>query len=170
MTPDRRAVTGLLFGGAALLAVSALEAAEAGPVEIITDIYRRASSGKGTEGGTFLIGTKRARRAAFSRRTADLWDAKERKTQKGDAGPMEFDPVSNSQDPDIRSFSVVAEEMAGDRARVAATIRGRTARPTKADETIRYLLVREGGRWLIDDIRGTAEGEGWSVRQILEAF
>jgi hypothetical protein len=40
-------------------------------------------------------------------------------------------------------------------------------RKFSADATVHYDFVREGGQWKIDDIRGTAEGTPWSMREIL---
>lgn len=32
---------------------------------------------------------------------------------------------------------------------------------------MRYDLVREAGRWRIDDIKGWSDGEAWSIRKML---
>ena len=87
---------------------------------------------------------------------------------KGDVGPVDFDPVTNSQEPDVKSFSVAAEKRAADKAVVAVTIAGHgAAREKAADNTIRYNFVRDGGEWKIDDISGASDGEPWSIRGML---
>jgi hypothetical protein len=80
-----------------------------------------------------------------------------------------FDPVTNSQDPDVKSFEVVAEKQDGDKATMAVTIEAhqRDARANPADKTIRYDFVREAGQWKIDDIKGAVDGTPWSVRALL---
>jgi hypothetical protein len=56
---------------------------------------------------------------------------------KGDVGPVDFDPVTNSQEPDVKSFKVVAEKLEPDKAVIAVTITGRnTPRPKPADLAI----------------------------------
>ena len=50
---------------------------------------------------------------------------------------------------------------------IAATISGRMPRAKPSDNTIRYNFVREDGKWRIDDISGTLDGEPWSIRDIL---
>ena len=91
--------------------------------------------------------------------------------RKGDGGPIDFDPVTNSQDPDVKSFKVVAEKQEADKATVAVTIEShqREARAKPADKTIRYDFVHEAGQWKIDDIKGAVDGSPWSVRALLAA-
>jgi hypothetical protein len=48
------------------------------------------------------------------------------------------------------------------------TIAGRGApRAKPADNIIRYDFVRDDGRWKIDDISGSTDGEAWSIRGML---
>jgi hypothetical protein len=44
---------------------------------------------------------------------------------------------------------------------------GRMPRAKPSDNTIRYNFVSEDGKWKIDDISGTIDGEAWSIRDIL---
>ena len=48
------------------------------------------------------------------------------------------------------------------------TITGRTARAKPSDDIVRYNFVRDDGKWKIDDISGTIDGEAWSIRDILK--
>jgi hypothetical protein len=165
----------ILSGAATLVAVilrprglAALEPAE--PASIVTGIYTRAAQGKGDGGGNFVIGNKIARSKYLSKPLAALWAKAEARTRKGDAGPIDFDPVTNSQDPDVKSFKLTTEKQETDKATIAVTIDGHGGpRPKPADQTVRYLLVREDGQWKIDDIKGTADGSPWSVRSMLAA-
>ncbi|MDH2342270.1 hypothetical protein [Bradyrhizobium sp. SSUT77] len=36
-----------------------------------------------------------------------------------------------------------------------------------ADLTMRYDFVREANSWKIDDIRGSSDGEAWSIHEML---
>lgn len=140
------------------------------PAAILTAIYTRVAKGKGDSGGTFVI--EKATRAKYlSNALAALWTKADARTRKGDSGPVDFDPVTNSQDPDVKSFKVVAGKQEGDKATLAVTIEGHQpqARAKMADNTIRYDLVREAGQWKIDDIKGTVDGSAWSVRALLVA-
>ena len=137
------------------------------PVAIINAIYTRAARGKGDGGGAFVIENKAAKAKYLSKSLVDLWTKADADTPKGDVGPIDFDPVTNSQEPDVRSFKVVAEKLDADKAVIAVTITGRTARAKPSDEIVRYNFVRDDGKWKIDDISGTIDGEAWSIRDIL---
>src|SRR5450631_1800408 len=125
------------------------------PVAIINAIYARAAKGKGGGGGAFIIENPAAKAKYLSKALIDLWAKADAHTPKGDVGPIDFDPVTNSQEPDVKSFKVVAEKMDADKAVIAVTIAGRgTPRAKPSDNIIRYSFVRDGGNWKIDDISG----------------
>jgi Protein of unknown function (DUF3828) len=157
-------LTGLLAGTVAHRA-GAAQPSQNDPVGIINAIYARVAKGDG--GGTFVIETKAAKAKYLSKSLVTLWAKADANTQKGDVGPIDFDPVTNSQDPDVKSFKVEAEKVEADKAVIAVTITGRAARAKPSDAIVRYNFVREDGKWKIDDISGTSDGEAWSVREIL---
>jgi hypothetical protein len=165
----------LIFSGAAsLLPVISPHQAFARPGDdpagIITGIYTRAAQGKGDGGGNFVVGNKIARSKYLSKSLAALWARADARTRKGEVGPIDFDPVTNSQDPDVKSFKVIAEKQDADKATIAVTIEGHQGpRPKPTDQTMRYDFVRDAGEWKIDDIKGTADGRPWSVRGMLAA-
>jgi len=138
------------------------------PADIITAIYTRAAKGKGDSGGAFIIENKAAKTKYLSKSLIELWAKADAHTPKGDVGPIDFDPVTNSQEPDIKSFKVVAEKTEADRAVIAVTFTGRNAPARKpVDRTVRYDFVREASTSKIDDIKGASDGEPWSIREML---
>jgi hypothetical protein len=159
----------ILSGATALLATVLPRHAAAAddPAGILTAIYTRVAKGDG--GGTFVIQTKAARTKYLSNALVALWAKADVRTRKGDGGPVGFDPVTNSQDPDVKSFKVAAEKQAADKATVAVTIEShqQDARANPVDKTIRYDFVHEAGQWKIDDIKGAVDGGPWSVRALL---
>ena len=165
----RRALT---LAGLAAIAVSpfALAAPPVAndPVGIVNAIYARAAKGKGDGGGAFIIESKAAKTKYLSKALVALWAKADAHTPKGDVGPVDFDPVTNSQEPDVKSFSVATEKLEADEAVIAVTIAGHgKPREKAADNTIRYNFVRDGGQWKIDDISGAGDGEPWSIRGML---
>src|SRR5580704_15774831 len=139
------------------------------PVAIVTAIYTRVAKGKGDGGGGFVVENKAAKAKYLSKSLIRLWADADAHTQKGDVGPIEFDPVTNSQDPDVKSFKVVTDKLDADKAVIAVTITGhRAPSPKPEDQVIRYNFVREDGQWKIDDISGASDGEAWSIRDILK--
>src|SRR3990170_4097125 len=77
------------------------------PRSILNAIYTRVTRGKGDDGGGFVTLTRSARGRYLSRSFAALWLKAENRVQKGDGDPVGFDPVTNSQDPDVKSFALV---------------------------------------------------------------
>jgi uncharacterized protein DUF3828 len=163
----------ILSGATALLATVLPRPAAAAddPAGILAAIYTRVAKGKGDGGGTFVIQTKAARTKYLSNALVALWAKADARTRKGDGGPVDFDPVTNSQDPDVKSFKVAAEKQDADKATVTVTLEShqRDTRANAADKTIRYDFVREAGAWRINDIMGAVDGSPWSVRALLAA-
>ncbi|UFZ05888.1 YbjP/YqhG family protein [Bradyrhizobium ontarionense] len=141
------------------------------PVGIMTAIYARVAKGKGEDGGNFVIEDKAARAKYLSKSLAAQWAKMDARTPKGEVGAVDFDPITNSQDPDVASFKVTPEKQEADKTTIAVTITGhRNERKDQADSVIRYDLVRETGQWKIDDIRGAVDGKPWSIRAMLSEF
>jgi hypothetical protein len=158
---------GLLAGGGSRPAFAAPPSPN-DPLAIVNAIYAHAAKGKGDGGGAFIIESEAAKTRFLSKSLVELWTKADAHTPKGDVGPVDFDPVTNSQEPNVKSFKAVAEKLDADKALVAVTIAGRGApRPKSVDSTIRYNLVRDNGQWKIDDISGASDGEAWSIRGML---
>ncbi|MDA9437387.1 DUF3828 domain-containing protein [Bradyrhizobium sp. CCBAU 51627] len=137
------------------------------PITILTAIYTRAAKGKGDGGAAFVTENKAAKAKYLSRALVALWARADAHTPKGDVGPIDFDPVTNAQEPDVKSFKVDAETMEADKATLAVTITGHRNERKPADQIVHYDFVREAGGWKIDDIKGSSDGEAWSVRKML---
>lgn len=167
MITRRTLVFSSLLTAALMPAANAQAPSPSDPVAILTAIYTRAAKGKGDGGGAFIIENKAAKAKYLSKSLVALWAKADAHTPKGDVGPVDFDPVTNSQDPDVASFKVAPEKLEADRATVAVTLTGHRQDRKPGDEVVRYEMVREGNAWKIDDIKGSADGEAWSVRAML---
>ena len=137
------------------------------PTAILTAIYTRAARGKGDSGAAFVTENKAAKAKYLSKALVALWAKADAHTPKGDVGPIDFDPVTNSQEPDVMSFKVDAEKSEPDKATLAVTITGHRNDRKPSDQIVRYDFVREAGSWKIDDIKGSSDGEAWSIRKML---
>jgi hypothetical protein len=159
--------TGLagLLAGAVMRPSIAAPTSPSDPAAIITAIYTRAAKG---DGGAFVIENKAAKAKYLSNALVALWAKADAHTPKGDVGPVDFDPVTNSQEPDVKSFKVVTEKLEADKAAIAVTIAGARPRTKAADQVVHYDFVRDGDKWKIDDIKGSDDGTAWSIRGLLE--
>jgi hypothetical protein len=154
---------------ALLLPALPAQAAPQGPDVVVAAIYKKVTAGKGDHGGQFVWVQDKDRRLYFTARTVKLWRDAEAKTVKGDQGPISFDLITNSQDPQVKAFDVSIEKQDANAATIIVHIaEKRGPIMPLPGTTIRYDMVLEHGRWLIDDIRGTIDTE-WSVRKMLAA-
>ncbi len=92
------------------------------PVAIVNAIYARAAKGRGDGGGAFIIENQVAKAKYLSKSLVELWAKADAHTPKGDVGPVDFDPVTNSQEPNVKSFKLVPEKLDPDKAVIAVII------------------------------------------------
>jgi hypothetical protein len=141
------------------------------PSGILTEIYTRVAKGKGDQGGGFVTDSKAAKAKYLSRSLVALWAKADAATPKDEVGAIDFDPVTNSQEPDVKSFTLATEKLDADKATIAVTLAGhRAERTNPADQVIRYDFVLDGDRWKIDDIKGAIDGKPWSLRELLTQY
>jgi len=141
------------------------------PLGIVTEIYTRVAKGKGDQGGGFVTDSKAAKAKYLSKPLIALWAKADAATPKDEVGAIDFDPVTNSQDPDVKSFTLATEKLDADKATIAVTLAGhRAERTNPADQVIRYDFIHEGDKWKIDDIKGAVDGKPWSLRELLTQY
>jgi hypothetical protein len=156
----KRLLAGLACASA--LATSAL-AAERTPADLVADIYRIAGGPLG-DYQTKGIDEKGVRQQ-FSRSLLKAMDAMNRRSKKTNEPILDFDPITDSQDPSVVDLKITPEP--GDPARPiidASFDRGENAR-----DVVRYAFVREGNAWKLDDISGGADDSKWDLREIITA-
>ncbi len=167
MISRRTLILGVALGAIVATKTFAETPAPNDPTAILTAIYTRAAKGKGDGGGAFVIENKAAKAKYLSKSLVELWAKADAHTPKGDVGPVDFDPVTNSQEPDVKSFELRAEKPAAEKATLAVTITGHRTAGKPSDQVVHYDFVRESGQWKIDDIKGSSDGEPWSIRAML---
>lgn len=157
----RSLLTVAAFGASVAIhpAAAAARKAVPGPRAIIRVIYSR-------EGVLDLEPADRSR--YFSKRIVALW-------AKADAGngpgeiTIDFDLASNSQGMAIASYTVKSERADAHHVRLAVSLvsRGHYIIDSPSDLVVHYDFIREDGRWVIDDMGSTVDGEPWTLRGLL---
>jgi hypothetical protein len=150
------------LGFAAFPTSAAVAAADTrDPVALITAIYRAAVKG---DGPSWI---EKAERAPYlSKSLVALWARTDRKLVAGDEGPIDFDLVADTNGLTLAGFTLKPERQDGKTATIAVTLVYKEAKPRPEPSVVRYDLVRENGRWKIDEIRG----RDWSARAMLRQF
>ena len=139
------------------------------PVEVVAPGQQPSYERDG--GGAFVIENKAAKAKYLSNALIALWAKADARTPKDDVGPIDFDPVTNSQDPDVKSFALATEKLEADKVTIAVSITGHRPPDGKAeDRIVRYDFVREAGTWKIDDIWSAVDAKPWSLREQLAQY
>ena len=114
------------------------------------------------------LATPAQRAAALTRGLAAMWDKVEARAQRDGDVAIDFDVVTNSQGADVKSFSLAVTRRDARSATVVATVDpGDWLRHSARENVIAFSLLRQAGRWRVDDVSGVAEPHAWSLRDLL---
>ena len=150
---------------AAVLAAPALAAgpASSDPAAPVAALYAAEKAGRPA------LAEPSRRAAALTRSLAALWTKAEAAARRNGDAVVDFDVVTNSQGAEIKSYALKVERRDAARASVVATIDpGDWIRASPQENLIRYALLRQAGRWRIDEVAGVAGTTPWSLRDMLE--
>jgi hypothetical protein len=140
----------------------AVENATRAPRDIVATIYKVAAGKDGSYDGPSAFDDSRIRKLYFSKGLIALVAATEKKTPGGSI--LNFDPITNSEGPDVEDLNIAPESEKADRMSVAAHFNSQSD-----SSIIHYDFVKEGRFWKLDNIRGEIVGQQgqWSLREIL---
>ena len=86
-------------------------------------------------------------------------------------GTLDFDVATNLQGLEVKSFTVKSLSRDASHASVVANLTpDNWVRHSDRENEIHYDLVRERGRWRIDDIHSVIEPNTWSLGAILMQY
>jgi hypothetical protein len=147
----------LLLAAVSATPVAARAAGESSPADIVTAIYRVYAGPK----GDYSAGSLDDKRVAvyFSKSLRAELKAMNARSKKLNEPILDFDPVTDSQDPQVDKLTIAPE---GDVAALATFSGG------DEQHVVRYLFVREGDVWKLDDIAGGAGDNKWDLRDIIK--
>jgi hypothetical protein len=154
-----------IFIAALLAAFCALPAIaeEQSPNDMVVEIYHIAAGPKGDYQVPSAIDDAKARKH-FTKALLAAKKAMDLRSKKLNEPILDFDPVTNSQDPIVRNLSIAVESSDAAKTVVAASFdsEGKTPR-----NIVRYIFAREGGAWKIDDISGENGDDKWDLREVM---
>jgi hypothetical protein len=135
------------------------------PSAVVAAIYRTAAGVGGDYSHSIsVIADPRSRAHYLSERLQRELKDMDSRTPAGDAPDLDFEPVTSSQDPDVRGLRIATEAEGAQ----AATIRAEFHRGAKGKPIILlYSLTRESGGWRVDDIAEQGK-DGWRLSAILK--
>jgi len=135
---------------------SSAAAAEPSPTGAVTGIYRIYAGPK----GDYQAGSIEDKRIAvlFTTSLRKALAAMDARSRKSNEPILDFDPVTDSQDPQVERLSIAAESDSV----VAATFFSGTVK-----HVVKYDFKPEGGGFKIDDISGGSGADAWDLRRII---
>jgi hypothetical protein len=147
----------VLVAAAAAVPTAARAAGESSPADVTTAIYRIYAGPK----GDYQTGNLDDKRVAvyLSKSLRAALKAMDARSKKLNEPILDFDPVTDSQDPQVEKLTIAAE---GDAAAIATFFSG------DVKHVVRYSFVREGDAWKVDDISGGAGDDKWDLRDIIK--
>ena len=153
----RRSTIALLLAAAAAIPTAAPAAGESSPADVTTAIYHIYAGPK----GDYQTGNLDDKRVVvyLSKSLRAALKAMDARSKKLNEPILDFDPVTDSQDPQVEKLSIAPE---GDAAAVATFSSG------DVKHLVRYSFVREGDAWKVDDISGGAGGDTWDLRDVIK--
>jgi hypothetical protein len=153
----RRSTIALLLAAAAAIPTAAPAAGESSPADVTTAIYHIYAGPK----GDYQTGNLDDKRVVvyLSKSLRAALKAMDARSKKLNEPILDFDPVTDSQDPQVEKLSIAPE---GDAAAVATFYSG------DVKHLVRYSFVREGDAWKVDDISGGAGGDTWDLRDVIK--
>lgn len=136
-TAEKAATAAAPMGGVAQTSASSAE-------ELIKELYKQHDAKK----SPFFQTKDRARvDRFFTRSLADLiWN--DAKTAEGEIGAIDFDPLYDAQDTEIKDLAVGTAEINGESGTVPVTFSNYGEK-----KTLKFSVVRSGESWRISDIR-----------------
>jgi hypothetical protein len=145
------------------LAVAPAFAEEPSPKDLVTQIYRISAGPKGDYGAPSGFEDKQVRKH-FTKSLLAAQKAMDQRSKKLNEPIMDFDPVTNSQDPSVVHLTIDVESADAAKTIVAASF-DRADGPKR--NVVRYIFVREDGAWKLDDMRGEEGDDKWDLREVM---
>jgi hypothetical protein len=133
------------------------------PLDIVEAIYKVSAGKDGSYSGPSAFDDAKIRQLYFSKGFLAAVAAMEAKSTGGPI--LDFDPITNSEGPDVQDLDIAAESEQPDRAIIAAKFKS-----AQDSSIVHYDFVKEGKLWKLDDIRGEIVGQSgrWSLREIIK--
>ncbi len=134
-----------------------------GPAVLITEIYGAAGPSGHYQQPLAIFVEANLRERYLSKRLRTALDEMDKRTPAGDVPNIDFDVVSDSQDPDVHALNIATESESADKAVVVADF---LSHDDKEQTVLRYELMQEDGAWKIDDVAASGKSH-WRVSEII---
>lgn len=153
----------LLIMAISMASLGAALAGDGRPAALVTEVYGKVGPGGHFQQPLAIFADDSLRQRYLSKRLRAAVADMEKNTQEGDIPNLDFDVVSDSQDPDVRDLKIKAESARAGEAAVTADFRSHT---DKERTVLHYTLLQEDGSWKIDEVVASGKSH-WRVSDII---
>ena len=142
--------------------------ADDSPVAIVRTLYKVSAGkdGKYSGGSAFIDAKIRAR--YFSARLVGELAALEKKSNASNEVRLDFDPITNSQDPSVTNLKIEQDGESDGEAGVKASF---SSHGDPGNNVVRFIFVREKNAWRLDNMTGvqtrSPENTAWDLRKLI---
>jgi len=134
-----------------------------GPAALITEVYGTVGPSGHYQQPLAIFAEAGLREQYLSQGLRAALAEMDKRTPEGDIPNLDFDVVSDSQDPDVHDLRISTESETPEKAVVVATFKSHD----DAERTVlRYDLVQEGGAWKINNVEASGKNH-WRVSDII---
>jgi hypothetical protein len=154
----------LLAFGLVLACVAPVLAADQAPDAFVKDLYTAHMPSVDGKGAGVLADDKLRTRFFAPDLAAAIKKDFDDSAKADEVGAIDFDPITDSQDPVVKELKFDVVSSATDKAQVKASFNRGEAKRAE----IFYDLVRQAGQWHVSNVstKGAAD-EAWSLRELL---
>ncbi len=153
----------LLITSLFMATLGAAFAGDGKPAALVTEVYGTASAAGHFQQPLAIFVDDALRQRYLSKRLRAALADMDKNTQEGDIPNLDFDAVSDSQDPDVRDLKIKTESESAGEAAVTADFR---SHDDKERTVLRYTLVREDGSWKIDEVAASGKSQ-WRISDVI---
>jgi hypothetical protein len=162
---DRRHFISLCGAGVISLWAPAAfaEAPASDPRAIVEEIYKISAGAKGDYTGPSAFNDLRVRKRYFSKPLGNAVRKMERKSAKTNEPILDFDPITDSQEPSVRNLKIDVQTRTDQQTTIEASF---TSFEDGKRRSVLYDFVKLGKDWKLENIHGGQGDEKWSLREI----
>ena len=165
---NRRHLLTAGFAAAILAPWADAALADESPVAIVTMLYKVSAGKDGKYSGNSAFFDKRIRAKYFSKRLTGEVAAIDKGSKQADEVGLDFDPITNSQDPSVKTLKIEQDGESDGEAAVKASF---SSHDDPGLSVVRYIFVRENKAWKLDTMSGVRTGSpgdsGWELRKLI---
>lgn len=139
--------------------------ADENAIAIVTMFYKVSAGKDGKYSGNSAYYQDKIRARYFSRALRAAADALDKKAKKENGVGLDFDPVTDSQDPSVKDLKIAQDGESDGESAVKASF---SYEKGGALKFVRYVFLRQNDAWKLDNMTSGPGEDGWDLRKLIK--